>query len=119
MGGVSVLLLVSCVLIGWEGLEVALACLVLMDLLFQGLPLPFGCGMAVLLDEEGETKAEVEDWMLVTAGDGACSVIAGGCEVKPSEESVGKKKKTVVKLVNNNYPLTLALSGPDFWTFPV
>lgn len=81
-----------------EGAEEA-ACLELMDLLLQGLPLLLGCGIAVVEEEEddddgGEISPEVAAEMLVaeltvTADDGTCSVITQGCEVIPSEESAG------------------------------
>lgn len=75
-----------------EGAEAA-ACLELMDLLLQGLPLLLGCGMAVVEegedddDDGGEVNPEVAAEMLVeeltvTADDRTCSVI-------PSEESAG------------------------------
>lgn len=76
-------------------------CLELIDLLLQGLPLPFGWGMAV--EEEDDDKddegfrAEVATGMLVeeltvTADDGACSVIAEGCKLMPSEESAPERE---------------------------
>lgn len=81
-----------------EGAEEA-ACLELVDLLLQGLPLPLGCGIAVVAeedddDERGEMDPEVAAEMLVeaptvTAEDGTCSLITQGCELIPSEESAG------------------------------
>lgn len=75
-----------------EGAEEG-ACLELMDLLLQGLPLLLGCGIAVEEEEEdddddgGELSPEVAaetlvEEPMVTADDGTCSVI-------PSEESAG------------------------------
>lgn len=72
------------------------ACLELTDLLFQGLPLLLGWGIAVAAEEDvgGETDPEVAAEVLVegpavTADDGTCSLIPQGCEVIPSEESAG------------------------------
>lgn len=83
-------------------------CLELVDLLLQGLPLPLGCGMAVVEevndddDDGGGTRPEEAAGMLVveeeeepvalTVGR-ACSVMDEGREVKPSEESAERKKR--------------------------
>lgn len=77
-------------------------CLELTDLLLQGLLLLLGWGMAVEEDDDEEEDgggiwAEVAAGMLVeelmvTADDGACSVITEGCEVMPSEESAAEKR---------------------------
>lgn len=75
-------------------------CLELMDLLLQGFPLLLGWGIAVAEEDEDEDgggiRPEVAAGMLVeelmvTAGDGACSVITEGCEVIPSEESAERR----------------------------
>lgn len=85
-----------------EGEEV---CLELIDLLFQGLLLLLGWGMAVEEEDEedndeGGFREEVAPGMLVeeltfTADDGACSVITEGCEVMPSEESAPEKRYVI------------------------
>lgn len=77
-------------------------CLELIDLLLHGLLLLLGWGMAVEeededVNNEGGFRAEVAAGMLVeeltvTADEGACSVITGGCEVMPSEESAPEKR---------------------------
>lgn len=82
-------------------------CLELVDLLLQGLPLPLGCGMAVVVevdddDDGGGTRPEEAAGMLVveeevelvalTVGR-ACSVMDEGREVKPSEESAPQRKR--------------------------
>lgn len=82
-------------------------CLELVDLLLQGLLLPLGWGMAVVVedndddDDGGGTRPEDAAGMLVveeeeepvalTAGS-ACSVMDEGREVKPSEESAPERK---------------------------
>lgn len=81
-----------------EALVEEAACLELMDLLLQGLPLLLGCGMAVVVVEEeeeedgGEMEPEVAAEMLVEeprVSDEETSVITHGWEVIPSEESAG------------------------------
>ena len=75
-------------------------CLELTDLLLQGLLLLLGWGMAVEEDDEEHGRgiwAEVAVGMLVeelmvTADDGACSVITEGSEVMPSEESAAERR---------------------------
>lgn len=67
----------------------------LMDLLLQGFPPGLGWGMAEEDEEEDVEEAEedggggtkADETPPVTEDDGACSVIAGGCGVTPSEDS--------------------------------